>query len=113
MKLGYEEIKLVSDSSDALSSSKFIDFLKKYAGLKLIPVRGQYDKYWLSGKDGYDMIDGNKYYKINCDGRKLYIECVGGFHAFAMKGSIIDWIKEAIENKKGYSNYCSENGENA
>ena len=49
MKLGYEEIKLVSDSSDALSSSKFIAFLKKYAGLKLSPLRGQYDKYCLSG----------------------------------------------------------------
>ena len=56
MKLGYEEIKLVSDNSDALSSIKFIDFLKEYAGLKLIPVRGQYDKYWLSGKDGYDTV---------------------------------------------------------
>ena len=101
MKLGYENIKLVSDDSDALSSIKFIDFLKKYAGLKLIPVRGQYEKYWLSGKDGYDMIDGNKYYKLSCDGRNLYIECVGGFNAFAMKGSMRDWIKEAIEKRKG------------
>ncbi len=101
MKLGYEKIKLVSDDSDALSSIKFIDFLKKYAGLKLIPVRGQYDKYWLSGKDGYDMIDGNKYYKIGCDGRNLSIECVGSFNAFCMKGSMKDWIKEAIEKRKG------------
>ena len=100
MKLGYEEIRIVSDKQDALNSVKFIEFLKKYAEMNLVPVRGQYGKYWLSGVKGYDMIDGNKYYKINCDGRKLYIECVGSFNAFAMKPSIIDWIKEGIQKRR-------------
>ena len=68
--------------------------------MNLVPVRGQYGKYWLSGVNGYDMIDGNKYYKLDFDGRVLSIDCVGSFNAFAMKPSIIDWIKEGIENRK-------------
>tara|TARA_Y100000590_G_C15052169_1_gene763118 strand:+ start:129 stop:467 length:339 start_codon:yes stop_codon:yes gene_type:complete len=100
MKLGYEEIKIVSDKQDALNPEKFVGFLKKYAKMNLVPVRGQYGKYWLSGVNGYDMIDGNKYYKLDFDGRVLSIDCVGSFNAFAMKPSIIDWIKEGIENRK-------------
>ncbi len=100
MKLGYEEIKIVSDKHDALSSVKFIEFLKKYAEMKLVPVRGQYGKYWLSGVKGYDMIDGNKYYKLDFNGRVLSIECVGSFNAFAMKPSIIDWIKEGFQKRR-------------
>ncbi len=100
MKLGYEEIKIVSDKHDALNSVKFIEFLKKYAEMKLVPVRGQYGKYWLSGVKGYDMIDGNKYYKLDFNGRVLSIECVGSFNAFAMKPSIIDWIKEGFQKRR-------------
>lgn len=100
MKLGYEEIKIVSDKHDALSSVKFIEFLKKYAEMKLVPVRGQYGKYWLSGVKGYDMIDGNKYYKLDFNGRVLSIDCVGSFNAFAMKPSIIDWIKEGFQKRR-------------
>ena len=100
MKLGYEEIKIVSDKHDALNSVKFIEFLKKYAEMKLVPVRGQYGKYWLSGVKGYDMIDGNKYYKLDFNGRVLSIECVGSFNAFAMKPSIIDWIKEGFLKRR-------------
>ena len=100
MKLGYEEIRIVSDKQDALNSVKFIEFLKKYAEMKLVPVRGQYGKYWLSGVKGYDMIDGNKYYKLDFNGRVLSIECVGSFNAFAMKPSIIDWIKEGFQKRR-------------
>ena len=100
MKLGYEEIKIVSDKHDALNSVKFIEFLKKYAEMKLVPVRGQYGKYWLSGVNGYDMIDGNKYYKLDFDGRVLSIDCVGSFNAFAMKPSIIEWIKEGFQKRR-------------
>lgn len=100
MKLGYEEIKIVSDKQDALNSVKFIEFLKKYAEMNLVPVRGQYGKYWLSGVKGYDMIDGNKYYKLDFNGRVLSIDCVGSFNAFAMKPSIIDWIKEGIQKRR-------------
>ena len=100
MKLGNEIVKIVPDNSESLSVEKFIKFLKENVGLNLVPVRGQYDKYWLSGKDGYDMIDGNKYYKLGFDGRNLSIECVGGFNAYSMKGSLIQWIKEAIKKIK-------------
>ena len=97
MKLGNEIVKIDPDNSESLSVEKFIKFLKENVGLNLVPVRGQYDKYWLSGKDGYDMIDGNKYYKLGFDGRNLSIECVGGFNAYAMKGSLIQWIKEELK----------------
>jgi len=104
MKLGNENIRIVPKGMDALPIENFIGFLKEYAGMNLVPVRGQYGKYWLSGVNGYDMIDGNKYYKLGFDGRILNIECVGSFNAFALKPSIIDWIKKGIEIKKGVLN---------
>ena len=66
MKLGNAEI-VISREGD-VSTSKLFNFLKEKVGLNLVPVRGQYDAYWLSGKDGYDMIDGNKYYKLILSG---------------------------------------------
>ena len=98
MKLGNAEI-VISREGD-VSTSKLFNFLKEKVGLNLVPVRGQYGKYWLSGVNGYDMIDGNKYYKLGFDGRVLSIECVGGFNAFAIKGNIKDWIKEVIKKRK-------------
>ena len=100
MKLGYEKLRIVPKEDKSFSISKFIDFLKGDCEMNIVPVRGQYDKYWLSGVSGYDMIDGNKYYKLGFDGRVLSIECVGGFNAFAIKGNIKDWIKEGIKKRK-------------
>jgi hypothetical protein len=100
MKLGNENIRIVPEGQDVLPMDKFIGFLREDAGMKLVPVRGQYGKYWLSGVNGYDMIDGNKYYKLGFDGRVLNISCVGGFNAFALRPSIIDWIKKGIEKRK-------------
>ena len=100
MKLGYEKIKIIPSKNDALNPENFWGFLKKYAEMNLVPVRGQYGKYWLSGVKGYDMIDGNKYYKLDFNGWEMSIECVGSFNAFAMKPSIIEWIKEGFEKRK-------------
>lgn len=100
MKLGNEIVKIVPDNSESLSVEKFIKFLKENVGLNLVPVRGQYDKYWLSGKDGYDMIDGNKYYKLTYQPYGIDITCKGGYNAFSMKRHLADYIKEGVEKGK-------------
>ena len=94
MKLGNAEI-VISREGD-VSTSKLFNFLKEKVGLNLVPVRGQYDAYWLSGKDGYDMIDGNKYYKLTLSGYGIEIDCTGDYNAFSMKGQLIEWMKAQL-----------------
>ena len=79
-----------------ISTSKLLKFLKEKVKLNLVPVRGQYDAYWLSGKDGYDMIDGNKYYKLTLNGYGIEIDCTGDYNAFSMKGSLLNWMKAEL-----------------
>ena len=59
--------KIILSKEGKISVDKVVNFLRKKCNINLVPVKGQYDSYWLSGKDGYDMIDGNKYYKLVFD----------------------------------------------
>ena len=95
MKLGNAEIVISREGK--LSISKLFNFLKEKVNLNLVPVRGQYDAYWLSGKDGYDMIDGNKYYKLVFDSYGIEIKCTGDYNAWSMKGTLVDWFEEGIK----------------
>ena len=94
MKLG--NAKIVISREGKISTSKLLKFLKEKVKLNLVPVRGQYDAYWLSGKDGYDMIDGNKYYKLTLNGYGIEINCTGDYNAFSMKGSLLNWMKAEL-----------------
>jgi|TARA_B100001063_G_C16269580_1_gene313859 hypothetical protein len=94
MKLGNAEIVISREGE--ISTSKLLKFLKEKVKLNLVPVRGQYDAYWLSGKDGYDMIDGNKYYKLTLNGYGIEINCTGDYNAFSMKGSLLNWMKAEL-----------------
>jgi len=94
MKLGNAEIVISREGK--ISTSKLLKFLKEKVKLNLVPVRGQYDAYWLSGKDGYDMIDGNKYYKLTLNGYGIEIDCTGDYNAFSMKGSLLNWMKAEL-----------------
>ena len=94
MKLGNAEIVISREGK--LSISKVFNFLKEKVNLNLVPVKGQYDAYWLSGKDGYDMIDGNKYYKLTLTNYGIEIKCTGDYNAFSIKGSLINWMKAEL-----------------
>ena len=94
MKLGNAEI--VMSKEGKMDSLKLFDFLKEKVGLNLVPVKGQYDSYWLSGKDGFDMIDGNKYYKLTITDYGIEIKCTGDYNAFSMKGQLIEWMKAQL-----------------
>ena len=94
MKLGNAEIVISREGK--LSISKVFNFLKEKVNLNLVPVRGQYDSYWLSGKDGFDMIDGNKYYKLTITDYGIEIKCTGDYNAFSMKGQLIEWMKAQL-----------------
>lgn len=98
MKLG--NAKLILSKEGKISVDKVVNFLSKKCNIKLVPVKGQYDAYWLSGKDGYDMIDGNKYYKLVFDSYGIGIKCTGDYNAWSMKGTLVDWIKEGFESQK-------------
>ena len=95
MKLG--NAKLILSEEGKISVDKIVNFLSKKCNIKLVPVKGQYDSYWLSGKDGYDMIDGNKYYKLVFDSYGIEIVCQGGWKSYSMQGSLVDWMKEGFE----------------
>ena len=94
MKLGNAEIVISREGK--LSISKVFNFLKEKVNLNLVPVKGQYDSYWLSGKDGFDMIDGNKYYKLTITDYGIEIKCTGDYNAFSMKGQLIEWMKAQL-----------------
>ena len=94
MKLGNAEIKISREGN--IAKDKLFDFLKEKVGLNLVPVKGQYDSYWLSGKDGFDMIDGNKYYKLTLTDYGIEIKCTGDYNAFSMKGQLIEWMKAQL-----------------
>ena len=94
MKLGNAEIVISREGN--IAKSKLFDFLKEKVGLNLVPVKGQYDSYWLSGKDGFDMIDGNKYYKLTITDYGIKIKCTGDYNAFSMKGQLIEWMKAQL-----------------
>ena len=98
MKLG--NAKLILSKEGKISVDKIVNFLSKKCNIKLVPVKGQYDAYWLSGKDGYDMIDGNKYYKLTLTDYGIEIKCTGDYNAWSMKGTLVDWIKEGFESQK-------------
>ena len=94
MKLG--NAKILISREGQISTSKLLKFLKEKVNLNLVPVRGQYDSYWLSGKDGFDMIDGNKYYKLTITDYGIEIKCTGDYNAFSMKGQLIEWMKAQL-----------------
>ena len=89
--------KIILSKEGKISVDKIVNFLSKKCNIKLVPVKGQYDAYWLSGKDGYDMIDGNKYYKLILSGYGIEIVCQGGWISYSMQGSLVDWMKEGFE----------------
>ena len=95
MKLG--NAKLILSKEGKISVDKIVNFLSKKCNIKLVPVKGQYDAYWLSGKDGYDMIDGNKYYKLTITDYGIKIKCTGDYNAWSMKGTLVDWFEEGIK----------------
>ena len=97
----YTETLKLAPEGESINISKLYDFLTgDLVNLKLVPVSGQYDTYWLSGKDGYDIIDGNKYYKLTLTSTGIDITCKGGYNAFSMKRHLADYIKEGIEKGK-------------
>lgn len=89
--------KLILSKDGKVSVDKVVNFLTKKCNIKLVPVKGQYNSYWLSGKDGYDMIDGNKYYKLVFDSYGIEIKCTGDYNAWSMKGTLVDWFEEGIK----------------
>ena len=97
----YTETLKLAPEGESINISKLYDFLTgDLVNLNLVPVSGQYDTYWLSGKDGYDMIDGNKYYKLTLTSTGIDITCGGGYNAFSMKRHLADYIKEGVKKGK-------------
>ena len=95
MKLGNAEIVISKEGK--LSREKLLQFLLDEVGLNLVKVKGQYDSYWLSRKDGFDMIDGNKYYKLTITDYGIKIKCTGDYNAWSMKGTLVNWMEEGIK----------------
>ena len=90
-------------------------------GLKLRPVHGKDNAFWVTGEKDGDYIDGSKYYKIvfghvamekfvnGPDGYQVKqvkegygfdLQATGDYNAWSMLGRYRDKIKEALENKK-------------
>ena len=100
----YTETLKLAPEGESINISKLYDFLTgDLVNLNLVPVSGQYDTYWLSGKDGYDLIDGNKYYKLTFTSTGINITCKGGYNAFSMVGHLKQWFVEGVKKRKEVS----------
>ena len=97
----YTETLKLAPEGESINISKLYDFLTgDLVNLKLVPVKGQELSYWLAGKDGYDMIDGNKYYKLTYQPYGIDITCKGGYNAFSMVGHLKQWFVEGVKKRK-------------
>ena len=100
----YTETLKLAPEGKSINISKLYDFLTgDLVNLNLVPVSGQYDTYWLSGKDGYDLISGNKYYKLTLTSTGIDITCKGGYNAFSMVGTLKQWFVEGVKKRKEVS----------
>ena len=88
-----------------LDVDKVVEFFQNWVGVHLIAVKGQLDSYWLMGKDGYDMMEGRKYYKLVFTGYGVEIVSPGMCNGYAMKCHLAEWIKEAIDARKYEDSY--------
>ena len=106
MNESLNEIILSKDGK--LDVSKVISWCIDTLGYILVPVKGQYNTYWFSGKNVRDgqyskrmyMVDGPKYYKLVYGPKGIRIVCNGDCNAYHMKIRIGQDIKEAMDAKK-------------
>ena len=96
---------IVLSKEGKLDVDKVVEFFLQWVGIHLVSVKGQLNSYWLMGKDGYDMMDGKKYYKLVFDSYGVKIVCPGMINGFSMKAHLAGWIKEAIDARKFEDSY--------
>ena len=109
---------MIKNRNTAVLSSKYQsdddmkDFMIKTCGLKLFPVQGKDDSYWISGDKRGNYIDGPKYYKIVFgfveqvtykpnrqvkEGYGFDIQASGDLNAWSLIGEYRKMIHEAVE----------------
>jgi len=69
---------------DAKKVKAFIEKL----GYELLPVQGSYDKYWMTGQNGYEFISGPKYYQLVINRFDFGISAGGDLNGWQMAGEI-------------------------
>ena len=96
--------KLILSKDGGLPISKLIEYFQTVLGVRLSPVRGQHNTFWLAGRtvDGKTMsvVDGDRYYKLVFDEYGVEVVCSGMCNAFTMKSNIMTWIREEEVTKK-------------
>jgi hypothetical protein len=81
------------------SATKIVTYFRNKLGYYLVPVHGQYNKYWIRAvyKKGerFDFIDGPKYYKLVVNMNDFGIESDGDLNGWQLAGKIKTQMKEA------------------
>ena len=91
-------LKVPAEKEGIFNKQKILDFMEGL-GYQLQPVKGSFNKYWITGKieDGelLDFISGAKYYKLIINDKDFGIASAGDYNAwqFAMD------IRTVIKNK--------------
>ena len=92
-------LKIPSEAEGSYDKHKIVNFVKSL-GWNLLPVKGTYNKFWITSKKEngkrYEMIDGSKYYKLVVNDRDFGIECGGDFNGWSFAGE----IRQIIKNKR-------------
>ncbi len=97
----YNIIAKSNNQNKSFSAEKIKDFLRHELGYNLNPVKGQSNKFWISGKyieNAFkEFLSGSKYYKLVINDSDFGVSASGDFNAFQMSGIIRDEIKQAIK----------------
>ena len=81
------------------SVNKIVTYFRNKLGYDLVPVQGQYNKFWFRAQyvkgQKFDFVNGSKYYKLVVNDNDFGIESGGDINGWQFAGKIKTQLKEA------------------
>ena len=97
--MAYNIIAKANSEKGHYSARKIVTYFRNKLGYDLVPVQGQYNKYWFRAQykkgERLDFINGSKYYKLVVNMNDFGIEAGGDLNSWHFAGKIRTQLKEA------------------
>ena len=97
--MAYNVIAKANSEKGHYSARKIVTYFRNKLGYDLVPVQGQYNKYWFRAvyKKGkrFDVLYGPKYFKLVVNMNDFGIEASGDLNSWQFARKIKTQLKEA------------------
>jgi hypothetical protein len=97
--MAYNIIAKANAEKGHYSARKIVTYFRNKLGYDLVPVQGQYNKYWFRAQykkgERFEFINGSKYYKLVVNMNDFGVEAGGDLNAWQFAGQIRTQLKEA------------------